>query len=196
MPGQASPVQIHPYRIAPAWREELRKEIFKLKEEGIITYSQSPWSAPMVPVRKSNGSIRLCIDFRALNEVMVPDPYQMQDWLGKVSEATWFSKLDMNRGFYQVPLEASSQPKSAFCSPWGKFHFTRMPFGLRNAPASFQRCMDSALGHLLASTCRGVARIFLKGVLSLVSLARLFLQLVRCIVLASLATLSAFSLET
>ena len=55
----------------------------------------------------------------------------------------------MNRGFYQVPLE----PKSAFCSPWGKFHFTRMPFGLRNAPASFQRCMDSALGHLLASTC-------------------------------------------
>ena len=154
--GQANPVQIHPYRIAPAWREELRKEIFKLKEEGIIQYSQSPWSAPMVPVRKSNGSIRLCIDYRALNEVTVPDPYQMpniEDLLSRVSEATWFSKLDMNRGFYQIPLEMSSYPKTAFCSPWGKFHFIRMPFGLRNAPATFQRCMDFVLGHLLAFTC-------------------------------------------
>ena len=153
--GQANPVQIHPYRIAPAWREELRKEIFKLKEEGIIQYSQSPWSAPMIPVRKSNGSIQLCIDYRALNEVTVPDPYQMpniEDLLSRVSEATWFSKLD-NRGFYQIPLEMSSYPKTAFCSPWGKFHFTRMPFGLKNAPATFQRCMDFVLGHLLAFTC-------------------------------------------
>lgn len=154
--GQSSPIQVHPYRVAPAWREELRKEIFKLKEEGIITYSRSPWSAPMVPVQKSNGSIRLCIDYRALNEVTVPDPYQMpniEDILSRVSEATWFSKLDMNRGFYQVSLDPTSQPKTAFCSPWGKFHFIRMPFGLRNAPASFQRCMDSILGHLLSSTC-------------------------------------------
>ena len=110
----------------------------------------------MVPVQKSNGSIRLCIDYRALNEVTVPDPYQMpniEDILSKVSEATWFSKLDMNRGFYQVSLDPVSQPKTAFCSPWGKFHFIRMPFGLRNAPASFQRCMDSVLRHLLSSTC-------------------------------------------
>ena len=109
----------------------------------------------MIPVRKSNGSIQLCIDYRALNEVTVPDPYQMpniEDLLSRVSEATRFSKLD-NRGFYQIPLEMSSYPKTAFCSPWGKFHFTRMPFGLKNAPATFQRCMDFVLGHLLAFTC-------------------------------------------
>ena len=86
----------------------------------------------MVPVSKSNGAIHLCIDFRALNSVTVNDPYMMpniEELLGKVSEATWFTKLDMNWGFYQVPLDAASRPKTAFCSPWGKFEFHRMPFG-------------------------------------------------------------------
>ena len=77
----------------------------------------------------------------------------IEELLSRVSEATWFSKLDMNRGFYQIPLEMSSYPKTAFCSPRGKFHFTRMPFGLRNAPATFQRCMDFVLGHLLDFAC-------------------------------------------
>ena len=109
----------------------------------------------MVPVRKANGQIRLCIDFCGLNNITVPDPYQMphvEDLLEKVSEATWLLKLDMNRGFYQIPLDPASQPKTAFCTPWGKFQFVRMPFGLRNTPASFQRCMDRTLGHLLGST--------------------------------------------
>ena len=75
--GQEAPVQVHPYRIAPARKEELRLEIFSLRDEGIINYSQSPWSAPMVPVRKANGQIRLCIDFHGLNNITVLDPYQM-----------------------------------------------------------------------------------------------------------------------
>ena len=102
---------------------------FSLRDEGIINYSQSPWSAPMVLVRKANGQIRLCIDFRGLNNITVPDTYQMphvEDMLGKVSEATWLSKLDMNRGFYHIPLDPASQPKTAFCTPWGKFQIVRM----------------------------------------------------------------------
>ena len=78
----------------------------------------------------------------------------IEDLLSRVSEAIWFSKLDMNREFYHIPLEMSGHPKTAFCSPWGKFRFTRMAFVLRNAPATFQRCMDFVLGHLHAFTCQ------------------------------------------
>ena len=104
----------------------------------------------MVPVKKTDGTIRLCIDFRQLNKVTVPDPYHMprvDDLLDELAEAKWMSKLDLNKGFYQVPLGIDVQAKTAFCSPWGKYHFTRMPFGLRNAPAAFQRGMDEVLGE-------------------------------------------------
>ena len=69
---------------------------------------------------------------------------RVQDLLDRISQARWPSKLDPNKGFYQIPLVPDSVAKTAFCSPWGKFAFTRMPFGLMNAPASFQRAMDEA----------------------------------------------------
>ncbi len=81
----------------------------------------------MVPIRKPDGSIRLCIDYRCLNSVTQPDPYMMpkvQDLLDRISQARWLSKLDLNKGFYQIPLVPESVPKTAFCSPWGKFAFT------------------------------------------------------------------------
>ena len=117
-------------------------------KSGTLVPSQSPWSSAMVPVGKPDGSIRLCIVYRRLNSVTRPDPYMMprvQDLLDRISQARWLSKLDLNKGFYQIPLVPESVPKTAFCSPWGKFAFTRMPFGLMNAPASFQRAMDKAL---------------------------------------------------
>ena len=110
----------------------------------------------MVPVRKPDGSIRLCIDYRHLNSVTQPDPYTMprvQDLLGRISQARWLSKLDPNKGFYQIPLVPESVPKTAFCSPWGKFAFTRMPFGLMKVPTSFQRVMDEALAWQENSSC-------------------------------------------
>ena len=146
--GQVQPIRTAPYRIVPRWRAELKAEIHSLVRQGILVPTRSPWSSPMVPVRKLSGLIRLCIDYRKLNNATKADPYQMpvvQDLLDDVAGATWLSKLDMNKGFYQVPLQTGSQEKTAFCSPWGKFAFTRMPFGLRNAPATFQRCMDQAL---------------------------------------------------
>lgn len=105
--GDSRPVQIHPYRVAPAWRDELQREVFKLLHEGVIEVSKSPWSAPMVPVRKPDGSVRLCIDFRGLNSVMLGDPYPMpniEELLGKVAEAQRISKLDMSRVFLSSPL--------------------------------------------------------------------------------------------
>ena len=134
--GQSTPVQSYPYRVAPAWKEELHGEI----NQGILEPSHSPWSAPMVPVRKTNGALRLCMDYRKLNQVTVSDPYQMprvDDLLDKVAGATWLSKLDLKKGFYQVTVQMESQHKTAFCTPWGKYAFTRMPFGLKNAPAPF-----------------------------------------------------------
>ena len=81
----------------------------------------------------------------------INDPFQMpyiEDLLNQVAGATWLSKLDLNKWFYQVLLSTDSQEKTAFCSPWGKFAFKRMPFVCKNAPAAFQRCMLNTLSHL------------------------------------------------
>ena len=97
--------------------------------------SRSPWTSPIVPIVKSDGSIRMCVDYRKLNNVTVPDPYYIPiiDEL-KVAESRFLSKLDMAKGFYQVELDQDAQAKTAFVSPMGKYQFCRLPFGLRNAP--------------------------------------------------------------
>ena len=130
--GDSSPIRSHPYSIAPGWRAELKEEVLRLVRQGILVPSQSPWSAPIVPVGKPSGAIRLCIDFRHLNQATVPDPYQMprvEDLLDDVVEAALLSKLDMNHGFYQVPLQADSGLKTAFRSPWGKIFLQECPLG-------------------------------------------------------------------
>ena len=118
-----------------------------LQASGTVVPSISPW----VPVRKLDRTVRLCIDFRKVNHITKPHPYLMpriEEMIDQLGEAHYLSKLDLNKGFYQIPLAQVDQEKTAFCTPWGKFNFTMMPSGLRNVPASFQRMMDLVLDDI------------------------------------------------
>ena len=95
-------------------------------------------------VVKDDGTLRMCVDYRSLNSKTVSDPYQMprvEEVLESLSEAEYISKIDLNKGYYQIPIKLDDQLKTAFCSSWGKFMFIRIPFGLKNAPAMFYRVL-------------------------------------------------------
>ena len=146
--GDHTPVSSHPYRVPPRWLSQVKAQIDQLIEMGIVVPSSSPWSSSIVPVKKKNGGVRVCVDFRAVNALTSPDPYQMpriEDILEQLAKASFLSKVDLTKGFHQIPIHCEDREKTAFCTPWGKFSYVYMPFGLRNGPAAFQRLMDVVL---------------------------------------------------
>ena len=146
--GDCPPVFQHPYRIPAAWQEQVRDEIKSMLDAGIIVPSDSPWTSPVIPVKKKDGGMRLCIDYRKLNSVTSEGKYQMprvDEMVEKLGKAEFITKIDLTKGYYQVPLAPEDRHKSAFVTPMGKFEFTRMPFGLKGAPTTFQRLMDRIL---------------------------------------------------
>ncbi|GFX74338.1 retrovirus-related Pol polyprotein from transposon 297 [Trichonephila clavipes] len=143
--GDHPPVSTAPYRLSPNRKKHLRKEIDNLLAHNIIEECEPPYAAPVVLVPKSNATVRLCIDYRKLNAITIPDKYQLplRDVLLHDAKSTAFmSTLDLKSGYHQVEVNPADQDKTAFVCPFGTFRYKRMPFGLRNAPATFQRLMD------------------------------------------------------
>ena len=144
----AQPFVLSPYTIPEKLKAGVQQEIEELVNSGIIEESNIEWSFPLVPVTKPNGSVRLCVDYRHLNNLTPQVQYQkpsLDDILAKAGEAKIMSKLDLAKGFYQLTVEPGSRDKVTFCSPFGKYQFKHMPFGLKNAPVHFQRMVEKAL---------------------------------------------------
>ena len=154
--GDARPIRQRIRRIPPARRQEVSQLLQDMRCKGIIKPSTSPWASPIVLVQKKDGSIRFCVDYRELNSVTRKDAYplpRIDDTLDTLAGAKWFSTLDLLSGYWQVEMDEADKPKTAFCTPEGLFEFNVMPFGLCNAPATFQRLMDSVLAGLQWSSC-------------------------------------------
>ena len=131
---------------------EERKTLKAMLDAKVIEPSQSEWASPPVLVRKKDGSWRYCIDFRGLNAATTRDAYPLpliEECIDSLAYMQWYSALDMNSGYWQIPVAEEDKEKTAFITKYGLFHFLRMPFGLSNAPATFQRTMNLVLSGLI-----------------------------------------------
>ena len=135
---------IHPQDV-----DAVCKHLQELVEAGIIRESESPFSSPIVVIRKKNNSVRLCIDYRKLNLQTIKDAYALpnvEDSFRALAGSKWFSVLDLKSGYYQIEMEEADKEKTAFVCPLGFWEFNRMPQGITNAPSTFQRLMEKCMG--------------------------------------------------
>ncbi|GJZ19441.1 putative reverse transcriptase domain-containing protein [Tanacetum coccineum] len=144
IPG-ALPVVKSPYRLAPSEMQELSNQLKELQEKGFIRPSHSPWGAPMLFVKKKDGALKICIDYRELNKLTIKNRYplpRIDDLFDQLQGACCFSKIDLRSGYHQLRVRDEDIPKTAFRTRYGHFEFTVMPFGLTNAPAVFMDLMN------------------------------------------------------
>ena len=150
--GDASPVRVVPWRASPHEREVIRAEIAKMLRLGVIQPSKSPWTTIPVLVKKGDNSYRFAIDYRGLNKVTKFDASplpRVDDTIAGLAGKRYFSLADMNSGFWQMEVEEDSIEKTAFVTQEGCWEFTVLPFGLKNAPAAWQRMVNTVLqGYL------------------------------------------------
>ncbi len=160
--GTAQPVKQHAYRVNPIKRKLLQKEVDYLLDHNLAEPSFSSWSSPCILVSKPDNSYRFCTDYRKLNCLTKPDCYplpRIDDCVDRVGSAKFVSKFDLLKGYWQVPLTSRAKELSAFVTPDRFLQYTVMPFGVRNAPATFQRvgksCVvwDERLWGLLGRCC-------------------------------------------
>ena len=140
----AKPIRQPPYRLNPQKAELVKQEVKYMLDHDLIEASDSPWSSPVVLVKKENGQHRLCFDYRKVNEVTIPDNFplpRIEDCIDRVGRSTFITKLDLMKGYWQVPLSEEARKVSAFITPDGLFECKVMPFGMRNAASTFQRLM-------------------------------------------------------
>ncbi|KAI3809203.1 hypothetical protein L1987_25173 [Smallanthus sonchifolius] len=144
IPG-ANPVARAPYRLAPSEMQELASQLQELSDKGFICPSHSPWGAPVLFVKKKDGSFRMCIDYRELNKLTIKNRYplpRIDDLFDQLQGSTYFSKIDLRSGYHQLRVQEEDIPKTAFHTRYGHYEFMVMPFGLTNAPAIFMDLMN------------------------------------------------------
>ncbi|GKD21229.1 putative reverse transcriptase domain-containing protein [Tanacetum coccineum] len=144
VPG-AAPVARAPYRLAPSEMKELSEQLKELSDKGFIRPSSSPWGAPVLFVKKKDGSFRMCIDYRELNKLTVKNRYplpRIDDLFDQLQGSSVYSKINLRSGYHQLRVREEDIPKTAFRTRYGHYEFQVMPFGLTNAPAMFMDLMN------------------------------------------------------
>ncbi|UYV84707.1 K02A2.6-like, partial [Cordylochernes scorpioides] len=149
--GNHQPIKHRPYRVSRTERQAIQTEVDKMLDAGIIRHSESPWSSPVILVKKKDGNWRFCVDYRRLNKVTKKDVYplpRIDDTLDSLKGAKFYSSMDLRSGYWQIEVDEADREKTAFITPDGLYEFLVMPFGLCNAPATFERMMDKILKGL------------------------------------------------
>lgn len=156
-----TPITSKIYRFPEVHRTEVEKQVNKMLKQGIIKPSVSPYNSPLWVVPKKSDSSgqdkwRIVIDYRKLNSVTVGDSFpipNIEEILDQLGHCQYFTTLDLASSFHQIKMRPEDAPKTAFSTPNGHYEFTRMPFGLKNAPSTFQRAMNAALTGLQGMQC-------------------------------------------
>jgi hypothetical protein len=163
LPG-TQPFKIKPYRYNSAQKIEIENQIKELLQKGPIQASTSPFSSPVLLVKKKTGDWRLCVDFRKLNAYTIKNKYPLpviDEILDELGGASWFTSLDLSSGFHQIRLAPGEEYKTAFQTHNGHYEYQIMPYGVTGGPASFQ----SVMNHVLAPFLRVFVVVFIDDIL-------------------------------